>query len=301
MPFVFIVVGYSTPLAQVFARFHRGNYAIFFMKKHTPRLHKLALTLTLCKLLITRVIFSHMIIACPSCQTRYNVNIDQLGGAGRVVKCVRCGHKWHQEAPAREQVENQKEATPTTPPRPEHSPKVYRSSAAQKASDTHNDAHLPAVVETAFKKPLIQVSLAIILIVISMGAFYTFRTPLSQLSQNIKVALNPFGSQENLIDNSQQQALAGLVIGDINRQIEDQDGFVTYILKGRITNTSTTEKAIPNLRVTLYGENGEELDAWRVQPNKRALKPGEDTGWVCLFYNPDLSQVTSFEVAFISD
>ena len=240
-----------------------------------------------------------MIIACPSCQTRYNVNIDQLGGAGRAVKCVRCGHKWHQEAPAREQVSQPKTDNQHT--QPQHEPKVYRSSAAQNTYNGSKDAQLPAVVETAFKKPLIQVSLAIILIVISVGAFYTFRTPLSQLGQNIKVALNPFGSQENLIDNSQQQALAGLIIGDINRQIEDQDGFVTYILKGRVTNTSAAAKEIPNLRVTLYGEDGKELDAWRVQPNKRTLKQGEDTGWVCLFYNPDLSQVASFDVAFISD
>lgn len=37
-----------------------------------------------------------MIIACPSCQTRFNVDSAKLQPAGRNVRCVKCGHRWHQ-------------------------------------------------------------------------------------------------------------------------------------------------------------------------------------------------------------
>ena len=40
-----------------------------------------------------------MIIACPSCQTRFNVDSAKLQPAGRNVRCAKCGHRWHQMPP----------------------------------------------------------------------------------------------------------------------------------------------------------------------------------------------------------
>jgi predicted Zn finger-like uncharacterized protein len=37
-----------------------------------------------------------VIIACPSCQTRFNVDSAKLQPAGRNVRCAKCGHRWHQ-------------------------------------------------------------------------------------------------------------------------------------------------------------------------------------------------------------
>jgi predicted Zn finger-like uncharacterized protein len=37
-----------------------------------------------------------MIISCPECTSRFNVADSALGTAGRVVRCAKCGHKWHQ-------------------------------------------------------------------------------------------------------------------------------------------------------------------------------------------------------------
>lgn len=39
-----------------------------------------------------------MIITCPSCQARFNVDEDKLGLAGRRVRCSKCGNAWHQTA-----------------------------------------------------------------------------------------------------------------------------------------------------------------------------------------------------------
>ncbi len=41
-----------------------------------------------------------MIISCPSCATRYRLGPNALGRAGREVRCAKCGHRWHQPAPA---------------------------------------------------------------------------------------------------------------------------------------------------------------------------------------------------------
>src|SRR5271156_4390216 len=40
-----------------------------------------------------------MIVSCPVCRTRYQVNEGALRGqSGRTVRCAHCGHTWHQAA-----------------------------------------------------------------------------------------------------------------------------------------------------------------------------------------------------------
>ena len=40
-----------------------------------------------------------MIVSCPVCRTRYQVDESALRGqSGRTVRCAKCGHTWHQAA-----------------------------------------------------------------------------------------------------------------------------------------------------------------------------------------------------------
>lgn len=40
-----------------------------------------------------------MIVSCPNCATRFNIDRASLAGGGRKVRCGRCGHKWLVEDP----------------------------------------------------------------------------------------------------------------------------------------------------------------------------------------------------------
>lgn len=40
-----------------------------------------------------------MLISCPNCATNFSVPDHALGPKGRMLKCAKCGHKWHQDAP----------------------------------------------------------------------------------------------------------------------------------------------------------------------------------------------------------
>lgn len=44
-----------------------------------------------------------MIIACPNCATKYNFPDDRIGEDGVDVRCVRCKHEFHVDAPGHEQ------------------------------------------------------------------------------------------------------------------------------------------------------------------------------------------------------
>jgi len=43
-----------------------------------------------------------MILTCPQCATRYQVDANKFPASGRNVRCAKCGHVWHQMGPAPE-------------------------------------------------------------------------------------------------------------------------------------------------------------------------------------------------------
>ena len=48
-----------------------------------------------------------MIVTCPGCETKYEVIEDALIPNGRILRCVRCGHKWTQRPPVSENYPNE--------------------------------------------------------------------------------------------------------------------------------------------------------------------------------------------------
>ncbi len=86
-----------------------------------------------------------MIISCPECSSRFNVADNALGTAGRVVRCAKCGYKWHQmpdgaAAPA--------PAAPPPPPRLPQAASVPRPAVAAKRTMT-----LPPVGDLPLEMP----------------------------------------------------------------------------------------------------------------------------------------------------
>ena len=43
-----------------------------------------------------------MILTCPQCATRYQVDGAKFPAAGRNVRCAKCSHVWHQLGPVEE-------------------------------------------------------------------------------------------------------------------------------------------------------------------------------------------------------
>src|SRR5262249_7527114 len=44
----------------------------------------------------------YMILTCPQCATRYQVDAGKFPPSGRNVRCAKCGHVWHQLGPVPE-------------------------------------------------------------------------------------------------------------------------------------------------------------------------------------------------------
>jgi predicted Zn finger-like uncharacterized protein len=61
-----------------------------------------------------------MILTCPACATRYQVDEAKFPPDGRQVRCVKCGHSWHQPGPSPEP--EPEEAAPVAPSGPAAAP-----------------------------------------------------------------------------------------------------------------------------------------------------------------------------------
>jgi predicted Zn finger-like uncharacterized protein len=59
-----------------------------------------------------------MLITCPSCASRYELDAAKLGPAGRKVRCANCQNLWHVEPPQEPQEQEPQELFPAFPEAP---------------------------------------------------------------------------------------------------------------------------------------------------------------------------------------
>jgi predicted Zn finger-like uncharacterized protein len=74
-----------------------------------------------------------MILVCPSCAARYEVDGSKFPAEGRKVRCKKCGHAWHQ-APEADQAEIEEAIfNPQPEPAPEPEPELEAEPEPQPA------------------------------------------------------------------------------------------------------------------------------------------------------------------------
>lgn len=95
-----------------------------------------------------------MIIACPSCGTRYAVPDSAIGAQGRTVRCANCRHSWFQDGPVgtgtRPIGAAPRAAAPAIAPPPPASPPPAPVAEAEPEPDP---APAPSLAKTAAAEP----------------------------------------------------------------------------------------------------------------------------------------------------
>lgn len=243
-----------------------------------------------------------MILVCPSCATRFNLDESRLGGKARRVRCSRCKHEWIQ-APETTAAEppppvSPPPAPPTVapaPPPPEPPPFEEAVSAppppvfaaAEPAYMPPPESERPDLRELlppplSADDPLAPRSegdgrgvtigwIALVLIVaLVLGALYLGRDrvmqiwpPSTQAYEMLGLVALPPG--------------AGLTIQDITTTTtQAEDGTPTVLaVKGRVANISRSTRRIPPLHASLRNASGEEVRGWDFSLPRQMLAPGE--------------------------
>lgn len=216
-----------------------------------------------------------MIIRCPKCRTGYSVSNDQIHETGRTVRCTQCSHVWHQE-----KVDNfmsPKAITGQAPLAPEV-PTLKKQPEAKKGISL-SKLHISLISATA--------SLMIVFFVVwaVVGAI--------PFSDKFMVSLG-FGQK-----SEETASATGLIIPkeSVERTLENGEPIV-MVYRGKIKNTNQVAVNIPKIIITLHDDKGVEIDRWPAYPEKKHLEAGEETSWICRFFNPDLDNVFEHRILF---
>jgi predicted Zn finger-like uncharacterized protein len=211
-----------------------------------------------------------MIIACPSCQTRFQVEeaaLRRLGG--RLVRCANCGHGWRHSletaAPLR--------AEPEPPPiadRPElPAPETDREPVLAPPSPMRSGWAVPAAVVLA---------LALVVAALATGI----------VERRAIVARYPaaagFYARIGLpVDVEQPSAVLKI---DHIKPVRTADGL---LIEGEVSNSGKAAHELPSLRVALEDAAQNEVQSKVIPPPKERLEPGEVARFTTPIEHPALA------------
>ena len=204
-----------------------------------------------------------MILVCPTCRTRYQVEDDAVNRpSGRTVRCAGCGHSWHYTAPPpdappaavtrlRERVQAVNPLAPTAEPR-----------AAITAPVPPRHRRHSGLVWVVL---ILLVGAAIAGAIVCRDQLVALLPPAARFYEMVGFKVQPLG--------------AGLDIANVT-STRNTDGL---IVEGDVSNKTGAMRTVPHLRVALRDATKHELVFKIIDPPRERLLPGETSHFVVGF------------------
>ena len=196
-----------------------------------------------------------MIVSCPACEIRFEVDQEQLGYDGRVVRCGKCGNCWHQMPDKDPRSAVVEEAPP--PPRRSAPPKPRRGGRGVAVG---------------------WVLLLLLIAGLGAGGWFGREQIVAQVPQMadvyalIGIPVTPPGPV--------------LKLSDINVSSETVNGDSVVSVRGVVTNISERKQPVPALRAQVTNAAGEVLVEWTFEPPQSELDAGAVTAFETETRNP---------------
>lgn len=208
-----------------------------------------------------------MIIACPSCHTRYRVPASSLGRSGRTVRCSGCGELWFAEPPA--------ETGNDPPPLPAPTPPA--------ASPVTVATTRPPARRAWFALSVTLLPLAVLLLGRNevVARFPAAGPAYQRLGLPVEL---PLGIEFRRLSSVQRQA------GEVG----------VLMVAGEIANVAAGTRPVPPIRIGLLDAEGREIDFALFDPPREALEPGAIAPFEVELAAPP-AEARDFSVSFATD
>lgn len=201
-----------------------------------------------------------MIVSCPACETRFQVDREQLGFDGRIVRCGKCANCWHQM--------------------PENGPQA--AAAAEPVADVPPPPRRRVAVP-ARKKKGGGLVVGWILLLLVVGALVAG----GWLERDRIVARFPqMADIYHLLGVPVTPPGQALRLSDLTPEERQVDGNRVLTVRGVVTNVSDRKLTLPPLRAQLLDSAGQVLSEWTFDPPQAELDAGSSTTFETETRNP---------------
>ena len=211
-----------------------------------------------------------MIITCPTCETRFNVDPGHLLPNGRTVKCAKCGHLWTERPPGdltrrvdgpAITIDDLPETNADVDDVPDFFERPHRRRPSAPSSADREGRRSPLAQAIGW-------SVLVIVVVGVLGG--------SILARETVVALwPPAAALFELAGISVETVGDGLEIRNITSSQEIEDDKPTLVVAGEVINVSGRSIDVPKMRGSLLDVRQREVYAWVITPTQRRLAPGQ--------------------------
>jgi predicted Zn finger-like uncharacterized protein len=215
-----------------------------------------------------------MILTCPHCATRYQVDPAKLGVDGRVVRCGTCRHSWHQSPSAGED----RRFVPI--------PKAIEPRPALQASRPPDG---PLREGTRAGGGLGWL-LLLVALVASMAAGYVERERVVELWP-------PALKLYRLAGLMPAPAGEGLLVRNVTTRRSLENGVQILTVEGEVVNQSQDARSVPPLVATLSDSQHRDVQHWSFLLGEPKLLPGEHVPFASHVASPS-TDATDLTIAF---
>ena len=204
-----------------------------------------------------------MIITCPNCETRFNVDPGRLLPNGRTVRCAKCGHLWSERPPD----DMPRRVDAAVAPMAGHP-----SNGARTGDDAGGgappQADAPAAAARRRLRPALAWAAVALVAVGLLAAGVVAR-------ERLQAWWPPSQALFELAGLAGDRAGAGLEIRNLVYHRENGDGTPALVVAGEVVNRSDRVIVVPKLRASLYDGREREIRTWFFAAKRDRLAPGE--------------------------
>jgi predicted Zn finger-like uncharacterized protein len=236
-----------------------------------------------------------MILTCPQCTTRYQADAAKFQPSGRNVRCAKCSHLWHQDAPSSEaDAASDIAVVDDTPPPPPPEPMAPRAAAfAPNPVVSRDTVRMVTPPEKVSRLPTQLAAGAgwaglIVLILLVGWTAMTFRQQIATVWPQSASLYAALGVKTNA---------TGIDIKDVSFQRGGQDGRNVLVVSGMLDNETSRELPVPQIRVALIDDDRHELYHWTFVPGVMTLKAGQTSKFSTRLTDPPAG-ARRFELRF---